>query len=202
MELRLINAESNTGIDQLHRAIVEGSGKAVEQTSENVEETLAGAPLIVASERNTTSGTCWLANLLCDASDPLLRNQIRAVVEENKQALQHIQSMKLSIARVLIKRHKIDGSFDYGRLGDAGQVHFDCLLFRASIEFDVVQSLNQIPATIREQGLARTRLCDDFDNAALYYPTNNAGYYEIRHHRKCKWTLSHTCKARDGVKTL
>ena len=56
MELRLVNAESNTGIDQLHRAIVEGSGKADEQTSEVVEaETLVGAPLIVASQENATS---------------------------------------------------------------------------------------------------------------------------------------------------
>ena len=58
--------------------------------------------------------------------------------------------MKLS--RVLIKRHEIDESFDYGRLGDAVQVHFVCLLFRASTEFDVVHSLNQIPATIRRAG--------------------------------------------------
>ena len=53
--------------------------------------------------------------------EELLRNQICAVEEENKQAVQHIQSIKLSA--VPVERHKIEDSSDYGRLGDAVQVH-------------------------------------------------------------------------------
>ena len=51
----------------------------------------------------------------------LLRSQIGAVEEQNKQALQHIQSIQLSAAPV--ERLKIEESSDYGRLGDAVQVH-------------------------------------------------------------------------------
>ena len=58
--------------------------------------------------------------------EELLRNQICAVEEENKQAVQHIQSIKLSA--VPVERHKIEESSDYGRLGDAVQVHASRLL--------------------------------------------------------------------------